>query len=170
MTCKAKYEERQKRLPEAMSTMSHNSIEMLIAKAASAQRAGVFDQTSVDVSALVAPAVNSRLVRFYEKALVALPLAACFGIVIGIGSMMGGPDGQSETVLPGGGLAVTSHGLNDSGAVASTQLHSLESVTRCFAGPGEDVGSDCGFADLDSDGDVDLADLGTYQQMYALVN
>ena len=153
-----------------MSTMSHNSIEMLIAKAASAQKAGVFDQTSVDVSALVAPAVNSRLVRFYEKALVGLPLAACLGIVIGIGSMMGGPGSQSESVIPGGGLAVTSQGLNDSGAMATNELQSLENVTRCFAGPGESVSSDCGFADLDSDGDVDLADLGTYQQRYALVN
>ncbi len=153
-----------------MSTMSNNSIEMLIAKAASAQKAGVFDQTSVDVSALVAPAVNSRLVRFYEKALVGLPLAACLGIVIGIGSMMGGPGGQSDSAIPAGGLAITSQGLNDAGAVASSEMLSLENVTRCFAGPGESVGSDCGFADLDSDGDVDLADLGTYQQRFALVN
>jgi hypothetical protein len=158
-----------------MSTASNNSIEMLIAKAYSAQKAGVFDSTSVDVSALVAQtldsgAVNSRLIRFYEKALVALPLAACLGIVIGIGSMMGGPGGTSDSMLTGGGLAVTSQGLDDSSAVASNELSSLESVTRCFAGPGENVGSDCGFADLDSDGDVDLADLGTYQQRFALVN
>ncbi|MCA9250583.1 MAG: hypothetical protein KDA54_05570 [Phycisphaerales bacterium] len=158
-----------------MSTMSNNSIEMLIAKAASAQKAGVFDRTSVDVSALVgeslgSQAVNSRLIRFYEKALVGLPLAACLGIVIGIGSMMGGPNGQSDSQISAGGLAITSQGLNDASAVASHEVYSLESVTRCFAGPGQSVGSDCGFADLDSDGDVDLADLGTYQQQYALVN
>lgn len=153
-----------------MSTMSHNSIEMLIAKAASAQKAGVFEQTSVDVSALVAPAGGSRLVRFYEKALVGLPLAACLGIVIGIGSMMGGPNGQSDSQISAGGFAITTQGLNDASAVATQEVYSLESVTRCFAGPGQSVGSDCGFADLDSDGDVDLADLGTYQQQYALVN
>ncbi|GJM25905.1 MAG: hypothetical protein DHS20C16_23200 [Phycisphaerae bacterium] len=146
--------------------MSHNSIEMLIAKAASAQKAGVFDQTSVDVSALVAPVVSSPLVRFYEKALVGLPLAACLGIVIGIGSMLGGPGGQSDSGIAGVGSLVTSQGLVDTTA----ELCSLESVTRCFTGPGEDIDSDCGCADLDSDGDVDLADLGTYQQMYALNN
>ncbi len=153
-----------------MSTMSNNSIEMLIAKAASAQKAGVFEQTSVDVSALVAPAGGSRLIRFYEKALVGLPLAACLGIVIGIGSMMGGPNGQSDSQISAGGFAITTQGLNDASAVATQEVYSLESVTRCFAGPGQSVGSDCGFADLDSDGDVDLADLGTYQQQYALVN
>lgn len=151
-----------------MSIASNNTLELLIAKAASAQKAGVFDSTQVDVSALVDSGVNSRLIRFYEKALVGLPLAACLGIVIGIGSMIGGPNGQSPAVVSNGGTAVTSHGLTDSGAV--TELCSFESVTRCFAGPGEVIDSECGCADLDSDGDVDLVDLGTYQQQYALMN
>ncbi|MEZ6083971.1 MAG: hypothetical protein R3E58_08520 [Phycisphaerae bacterium] len=155
--------------------MSNNSIEMLIAKAASAQRRAFLIGHRWTFPLLVgeslgSQAVNSRLIRFYEKALVGLPLAACLGIVIGIGSMMGGPNGQSDSQISAGGLAITSQGLNDASAVASHEVYSLESVTRCFAGPGQSVGSDCGFADLDSDGDVDLADLGTYQQQYALVN
>ncbi len=158
-----------------MSTMSNNSIEMLIAKAASAQKAGVFESTSVDVSALVAQtldsgAVNSRLVRFYEKALVGLPLAACLGIVIGLGIMTGGPNGSPDSMLSSGNLSISSQGLNDTASMVASESLSLENVTRCFAGPGESVGADCGFADLDSDGDVDLADLGTYQQQFALVN
>ena len=39
----------------------------------------------------------------------------------------------------------------------------------CVAGPGEPVNHDCGWADLDQDGDVDLADAGTYQVLAANV-
>ncbi len=170
------------------SAHASRSLEGLIAQANAAHNAGVFETTQVDFSSLMASSGlmaspgSSRLIRFYERALVGLPVAACLGIMVGITSMMGGPTGQSSSVFVSGDSAVSTLGLNEVGlndaaglnqmmqAAGSGIIGSFEAVTQCFAGPGEAVSSDCGFADLDSDGDVDLADLGSYQQQVALVN
>ncbi|NOX58467.1 MAG: hypothetical protein GXP29_06370 [Planctomycetes bacterium] len=169
------------------SAHASRSLEGLIAQANAAHSAGVFETTRVDFSSLIASPGSSRLIRFYERALVGLPVAACLGIMVGITSMMGGPTGQSSSVFVSGDSAVSTLGLNEVGlndaaglngmvlngmmqAAGSGIIGSFEAVTQCFAGPGEAVSSDCGFADLDSDGDVDLADLGSYQQQVALVN
>ncbi len=142
-----------------MSTASNNlNFEKLIAEARLADEAGVFGRTQVDVSALMAndrPA-PSRLIRFYERAMVALPLAACLGIVIGIASLNDGPMGQAP---------IASAPVSVLDGIANGNLCSIEVIAECAAGPGIAVSADCGCADLDRDGDVDLLDLGSYQRL-----
>ena len=139
-----------------MSTASNNlNFEKLIAEVRLADEAGVFDRTQVDVSALMAndrPA-SSRLIRFYERAMVALPLAACLGIVIGIASLNDGPVGQAP-------IASAPVSLLD--GTGNVDLCSIDVVSECIAGPGIAVSADCGCADFDSDGDVDLSDVNSY--------
>jgi hypothetical protein len=151
-----------------MSAMSPNTnLERLIAEARAAERAGVFGRTRLDVSALVGGSsleadrpVSPRLIRFYERALVGLPLAACVAIVIGIASMHGGPMGEAVSSP----VAVLERGGDSS---SSVELCSVEFIAGCVAGPGAPVTADCGCADLDRDGDVDLLDLGSYQRLAA---
>ena len=145
-----------------MSPMSDNTnLERLIAEARAANEAGVFARSRLDVSGLVEKPAPSRVVRFYEWALVGLPLAACLAIVIGIASMRGGPMEGSMGVAPSP-LAV----LERAGEPEVVgEFCSVEVIARCVAGPGSPVAAECGCADLDSDGDVDLLDWSSYQRL-----
>ncbi len=154
-----------------MSTMPTNTnLEHLIAELRSADEAGVFARTQVDVAALVSPKTSSRrvtpvLVKIYERAMVALPLAACLGVVIGIASMTGAPMGT-----PMAGTVVVPSVLDGTSNGGSLGACTYEVMVECAAGPGAEVSLDCSCADLDSDGDVDLRDLFSYQQLVASAN
>ena len=141
-----------------MSRMSDNAnLEELIAESRAAHEAGVFSRTRLDVAGLVEPPRASLMVRFYERALVGLPLAACLGIAIGIAWMSGGPMDVSPS------RSAVMDGASQPAVVA--ELCSLEVIAECAGGPGSAVGAECGCADLDSDGDVDLFDWSSYQRL-----
>ena len=155
-----------------MSTTAYNTnLERLIAEVHAAREAGVFNRTNLDVAALNAavladPPAPSWGVRFYERALVGLPLAACLAIVIGIGSMIGGPTGNKIGSVAPSPLAA----LDTNGEPYAVESHGIGFIAGCFSGPGEPVAPGCGSADLDRDGDVDLIDFGSYQRLAASVH
>lgn len=138
----------------------------LVAQAADAERAGVFSSTDLDIDGLMAESAGSRFARIYEKALVALPLAACLGIVVGIASMAvrTGETGDGMLALLGTNGQVESAGLQN------VLVGDTGAVFQCLTGPGGQVPSECQFADMDADGDVDLLDVGSYQRLASAVN
>ena len=142
-----------------MARLSDNNadFEMLIAEAREADRAGVFARTRVDLEALAEAPRSSLLIRFYERAMVGLPLAACVAIVVGIASwgIRSGPvDHRSALVFENAGELET-----------VVEACGPDVFARCVSGPGQPIGPGCGCADLDSDGDVDLWDLSSYQRL-----
>ncbi|HRX84567.1 MAG TPA: hypothetical protein P5572_06055 [Phycisphaerae bacterium] len=144
-----------------MSTLASDNtrFERMIAEAFAAQKAGVFASTPVDVAALVAPEAPARVVRWHERLLVGLPVAACVAAAIGMAAMWGvSTDRQAGSPLASVEPAVTSH-------VANLQL-----VADCMSGPGAAVTNGCMAADLDDDGDVDLQDMSAYQRRAAGLN
>ncbi len=137
-----------------MSTMASDNtrLERLIAEAFAAQRAGVFARSTVDVAELAAPAGPVRKVRWHERVLVGLPVAACLAAALGIASMWVGTGGQGTSPL--------------ASLQPATEMQSadLRLVADCLSGPGAEVANACAAADLDDDGDVDLHDLSAYQR------
>lgn len=148
----------------AMSRDLNNaSLERLIAQVRLTDGAGVFSRTPVDVSSLVTPPAPSRWVRFYERAVVGLPLAACLGVVFGLASMERGS--MSSTVSPSplavGPLAEV---------VRTDAPCKVDVATSCLSGPGMPVPDECACVDFDDDGDVDMLDMSSYQRMVASLN
>ena len=140
-----------------MSTPSDNTrLELLIAETRLAGHAGVFRQTELDMASLLETPRPSRLVRFYERAVVGLPIAACLAIVVGIATMKP----ESANVTKPTPLATLSHPATGQ---AKYELCSMDIIAQCVAGPNTPAVGECMCADLDSDGDVDLRDLGSYQ-------
>lgn len=144
-----------------MRAVSNNAnLERLIAELRSAEEVGVFARSRVDVAALAASAASpapSRLVMFYERALVVVPLAACLAVVIGIASLAGNPmdAGLSQTPIA---------------SVAPAMTPGVDLVASCLSGPGAQVSDVCSAADFDGDGDVDMLDMSSYQRMVASIN
>ena len=141
-----------------MTTPSHNaSFDRLIAEAFAADEAGVFASTPVDVAAILRRPAPSPAIRWYERVMVGLPIAACLAIVVGMATMFGGPTGTTPTPLAGLDSWVAS--------APAAGLCSMDMVAQCVTGPGRPVGAECECADLDGDGDVDLSDLGSFQRL-----
>lgn len=158
-----------------MSEASHNPMDLsgLLAEATAAERAGVFEPTRLDVSALMADhktvsgqtgsglglvgiGRRPRWLAVYEKALVGLPLAACVGIVIGLASL------SAHVNTGGGSLAM----LNTNGSAATASpVCDVSRLAQCLSGPGHPVSGECLCVDLDQDGDVDLSDMSSYQRL-----
>lgn len=144
-----------------MSTESHNTeFGKLIASAIHAERSGVFERTELDVARLVTPPQPSRLMKFYERAMVGLPLAACLGIVVGIASLT-----THSGQFTGSHVAMVDTNGAGSGMMTVSQAAGAELMPACVAGPGHPVANGCTSADLDADGDVDLHDWGAYQTL-----
>ncbi len=135
----------------------NTKLELLIAEARAAEKAGVFSRTPMDVAALIQQPETSRWIRVYERALVALPLAACLALVVGIASMMGGPAGPDIATTP----------MVSPAAAPSNGPCSPDVIAACLAGPNMAVSDECRCADFDADGDVDLLDLSSYQKQVA---
>lgn len=162
-----------------MDQQSHNlkhvNLANLVAEAIDAEAAGVFTPTELDMAAVMDVQAGTRAVgssqrsrrhalfaRFVEKAMVGLPLAACVAIVVGIASMSVrlSPDSGSFVMLGSNGL--------DSKGLGAMQACDMQVFARCLTGPGQAVPADCGCVDLDDDGDVDLSDMGSYQQLASM--
>lgn len=153
-----------------MDPQTHNQVfANMVAEAIDAEAAGVFTPTSLDMAMVMGAqtgenaAASTRFsrrhamfARFVEKAMVGLPLAACLGIVVGIASM-------SSRLSPNGG-SIAMLGSNGS----AMQACDMKVFARCLTGPGQAVPADCGCVDLDDDGDVDLSDMGSYQQLASM--
>jgi hypothetical protein len=143
---------------ETMRAISNNAnLERLIAEVRSADEVGVFARSQVDVAALAASPAPSRLVMFYERALVVLPLAACLAVVIGIASLAGNPMDAGLSQTP---IASVAPGISPG----------VDLVASCLSGPGAHVSDTCSVADFDGDGDVDMLDMSSYQRMVASIN
>jgi len=159
-----------------MNQQSDNlNLSNLVAEAIDAEAAGVFAPTNLDVAAVMGAQTggnaasstrfsrrHAMFARFVERAMVGLPLAACLGIVVGIASMSVrlSPDSGSFVMLGSNGL--------DSKGLGAMQACDMQVFARCFTGPGQAVPADCGCVDLDGDGDVDLSDMGSYQQLASM--
>jgi hypothetical protein len=142
-----------------MSSPSDNTrVELLIAEARAAGDAGVFRRTDLDYASLLEQPRPSRLVRFYERAIVGLPIAACLAIVVGIAAT----EDRSSTGSKPTPLASLHHSATTQ---AGYSLCSMDLIAECVAGPNTPATGECACADLDRDGDVDLSDLGSYQRL-----
>lgn len=142
----------------------------LVAEAAAAERAGVFDRTELNLSALMADSEavtaqvsesrHSRVVRVYERIMVGLPLAACLGLVIGLATLASrSPD------MHGNQFALL--GSNGAGDTGGSQCD-VRTMFQCLSGPDRPVSAECGAADLDADGDVDMLDIGSFQRLASM--
>lgn len=135
------------------TTASDNTrFEQLIAEAFAAQKAGVFARTPVDVAELAT--AGPRQVRWHERVLVGLPVAACVAAAVGIASMWSLPAGERSPLAS----------LEPSRVASPADVRL---VADCLSGPGAEVSNGCTAADLDDDGDVDLHDLSAYQRRAA---
>jgi hypothetical protein len=141
----------------SMTASDNTRFERLIAEAFAAQKAGVFARTPVDVAALAAPAPAVRKVRWHERVLVGLPVAACVAAVLGIASMW---------AMTGGDGSMTSPLASVRPSIGGEQF-SAQMLVECMTGPGEAVSNGCTAADLDGDGHVDLRDLSAFQVLAA---
>jgi len=137
-------------------TPDNTRFERQIAEAFAAQKAGVFARTEVDLAELLTPTSSPRQVRWHERVLVGLPVAACVAAVLGFATLWGG-------LSPDGGL-VNSPMASYQPASGGASEFSARLVVDCMSGPGAEVSNGCIAADLDNDGDVDLHDLGAYQR------
>jgi hypothetical protein len=134
------------------SSDNNMNFERLIAEARAASEVGVFGRTQVDIADLAAAPRPSLAVRFYERAMVGLPLAACLAIMVGIATWGIQPGTVDRPVI----LAVN-------GSDVEVEPCGIEMFAHCVSGPGQPMAPGCSCADLDRDGDVDLADIGSFQ-------
>ena len=133
-------------------------VQNLLADLRQMDDAGVFKRTPVDTSALVQAEPVERGPRRLHRLFVALQAAACIGLVVGVASFWQAESGSSGLSEVGNGTAPEWVG-SPCGEVAA--------LVRCFGGSTGDVsGTDCKCVDFDEDGDVDLADYGTFQRTF----
>ncbi|MBN1511495.1 MAG: hypothetical protein JXB13_05730 [Phycisphaerae bacterium] len=147
-----------------MTQTPHNQdwLERLMAEAAQAERAGVFQATEIEAASLLSrPAVRPSWFRRHQHALVGLPVAACLAFVAVLGTLHYGAPGTFTQVVINSPTGENNMTSDTSVAVGHRTADVLMS---CFSGPGREfVSTECVTADFDSDGDVDLADFRAFQ-------
>ena len=135
-----------------------NHVQNLLAELRQMDDAGVFQRTPVDTSALVQAEPVERGPRRLHRLFVALQAAACIGLVVGVASFWQAGRGSS-------GLSEVGNG--NASEWAASPCGQAAALVRCFGGSTGDVsGVDCKCVDFDEDGDVDLADYGTFQRTF----
>ncbi len=141
--------------------MSHNNqdnlsdgdLQQLLLHAAKAETAGVFRQTPVDTALIMAETRGRR--GWLGITLIATPIAACMALWFGLVEL--NPGAPIANVPISAVISNTEAGGSD--------CVSLAVLNSCLTGPGAtSLPGDCACADLDSDGDVDFADFGRFQQ------
>ncbi len=126
-----------------------DGVEDAMLELTAARQAGLFSQTRVNADLLLRqPAAPSRLRGLFRL----MPVAAALAMAVGVGSWMF--NGQ-PAVSPMAGVVVP---------VADSAENPCDGrFLHCFSGPSEVVLASCNVHDYDLDGDVDLADFGTFQ-------
>ncbi len=151
-----------------MAHTPHNQdwLERLMAEAAQAEQAGVFQATEIEAASLLSrPAVRPSWFRRHQHALVGLPVAACLAFVAVLGTLHYGAPGTFTQVVVN---SPTGENNMTSDASAAVGHRTADVLMSCFSGPGRGfLSTECATADLDSDGDVDLADFSAFQLVEA---
>ncbi|MBI4719380.1 MAG: hypothetical protein HY763_16415 [Planctomycetes bacterium] len=143
-------------------------LEQTLLELAEAERAGVFRPTAADAQEVLARAIvaapTSNAAASREPAVVRflrvrwLPLGAAAMLVFGVWGVLF----QRELVNVTQRAKVAA--LLTSGGGPAAREHDCDgSITGCFSGPTRLALSGCRTYDYDADGDVDLADIGTFQ-------
>ena len=149
-----------------MQQPSHLSeFERLMLDATAAERAGVFSSTPVDVESLAGESLVAGPARWYQQVLMGLPLAACIAMFFGIATLWQTGSGTSNGIMNGTAAVSTFNGAAD---LPVERCQTLDDFQSCFKGPGVLVDTECRYADFDSDGDVDLRDVGRFQSRNAI--
>lgn len=131
--------------------MSHDQfhpdpMEAALGRLETAERAGVFHRTDVDVATLLRSANDLAPISFARRIKRVLPFAAAAVLVAGVwGTMWDTELNRLRTQK----LAMVENDCDGSFLTCFQGLRSSQSVCRTY--------------DYDRDGDVDLADYGTYQ-------
>lgn len=138
-----------------------DTLEEALGELHTASRAGVFEQTPVDTRQLLDTSLAPTWVSMLRRARVWVPLAAAAVLAIGVWGAM-----FSHQIAS---IRSRQQFLDRGTSSAGSAVGDTISVTfaGCQAGPGVVVLSGCRTHDYDADGDVDLADFGTYQLAYA---
>ena len=136
-------------------TNSRNELENLekaLLELDAAEKAGLFQSTSLDPQRLLAHSLPPQRAAAWRLAWRLLPVAALVALAIGLWSWMftQGPGARRTPNAVATGLA-GAYGGGDG------------SFYQCFGGPNEAAARGCREHDYDADGDVDLADFGTFQ-------
>ena len=135
---------------------SPDHIEKLLAEVQAAEQAGVFGRTPVSPSVLVAP--EGQWTKRRRRWTIGLEIAACAAMIIGVaglwsfGNGSGSPSGLGRNLLK---------------EMVEAPCADAALFVRCVEGGN---GSDCQCLDSDDDGDVDLADFGSYQRKFSRQN
>ncbi len=133
-----------------------DNIEKLLADVQSAEEAGVFGRTLVSPSALVIPKGQPAKTRRHW--VIGLEIAACAALLIGVGSLWSFGNGWGSTSGSGGNPPIE---------MAEAPCSDVALLVRCV---GDGSGAECQCLDADDDGDVDLADFGSYQRSISRQN
>ena len=132
------------------------ALEKALLELDAAERAGLFQRTSLDTQRLLARSLQPERAAAWRLALRLLPVAAAVAMAIGVWSWMF----THEPSAPRGPDTVAT-------APADAFGGSDGSFYECFGGPSEAPATGCREFDYDADGDVDLADFGTFQLAFA---
>ena len=131
-------------------------IETALRELRRAEQAGVFEPTRLDHDGLVRPTARPATLARQVRAIRWLTAAAVVAVAVGVGSLVFRSP-LTSTTIPNGKVsevAVLVDGVDPCDG----------SILRCLAGPSDIVlASGCRPHDRDADGDVDLADFGSYQ-------
>jgi len=135
---------------------SPDHIEKLLADVQAAEEAGVFVRTPVSPSALVTP--EGSWAKRRRRWTIGLEIAACAALLIGVGSLWSFGNGSGSTSGVGGNPPIE---------LVEAPCANAALLVRCVEGS---LGAECRCLDSDDDGDVDLADFGSYQRMFSRQN
>lgn len=126
-----------------------DGVEDAMLELTAARQAGLFSETRVSADMLLRqPVAPSKLRGLFRL----MPVAAAFAMAVGVGSWMLTTENGTGPV-PGSGYVA---GGSESSPCDGRFLN-------CFSGPSKVVLASCNVHDYDLDGDVDLADYGTFQ-------
>lgn len=125
----------------------HDPFESALRRVEAAEKADVFRRSPVDADALLRGASSLSPLSFTRRAKRIVPFAAAAMLVVGVWGTMWN----------------TQLGKLRSQKLAMVESDCDGSFLKCFQGP-SNQNAICGTYDYDRDGDIDLADFGTYQK------